>query len=393
MADAAAYLPDSDPFAPYFKEKVNNNLIWADGHADGYVGSPLGLKQLAFRAGDPRAVAMWMHNYLGWGLDRAQQQGFSGGQIWLDALAGFQAKLFTSDGVGFSRESGAVYSLVVREQDSGGSWQFLQTMAELGGANPEVSLWDRDYSASARLMLQAVAKGTAPVDGVLAITRSGTGTGRVDGSLGAIDCGATCQAGYAEGTMVALSADPDPGSAFAGWTGDPDCSDGSVSVSGVVDCTATFDWTGLFDLSVDKIGNGSGTVSSTPGGIDCGGDCQESYMQSTSVGLNLVPDLGSQFDGWSGDADCADGTVTMMDETACTATFNICTLPSEVNLPAQSVGGQMTFEACNILGAGNGGFDITGSGDVTFRAGNKVVLESGFSVTPGGGLTVAIEPE
>lgn len=43
------------------------------------------------------------------------------------------------------------------------------------------------------------------------------GDGRVTSSPGGIDCGATCTASFAEGTMVELTAAADPGAAFAGW--------------------------------------------------------------------------------------------------------------------------------------------------------------------------------
>jgi hypothetical protein len=46
---------------------------------------------------------------------------------------------------------------------------------------------------------------------------------------------------------------------------------------------------------------GSGTVTSSPGGISCGGDCSESYASGTSVSLTAVPTgtLGI-FVGWAG---------------------------------------------------------------------------------------------
>ena len=44
----------------------------------------------------------------------------------------------------------------------------------------------------------------------------------------------------------------------------------------------------------------SGTVTSTPAGIDCGTDCTESYACGTSVQLHATPATGSLFGGWSG---------------------------------------------------------------------------------------------
>ena len=74
-------------------------------------------------------------------------------------------------------------------------------------------------------------------------------------------------------------------------------------------------------LTVSTVGSGSGTVSSLPAGIDCGDDCSEDYAQGTPVSLTPDPDVGSQFDGWSGHVDCGDGQVTMHADRNCVATF------------------------------------------------------------------------
>lgn len=54
-------------------------------------------------------------------------------------------------------------------------------------------------------------------------------------------------------------------------------------------------------LSVAKSGAGAGSVSSAPGGIDCGATCSSSYDDGTNVTLSAAADAGSKFDGWSGD--------------------------------------------------------------------------------------------
>ena len=45
---------------------------------------------------------------------------------------------------------------------------------------------------------------------------------------------------------------------------------------------------------------GSGTISSSPGGIDCGADCSESYISGTAVTLSASAGPGFVFDSWSG---------------------------------------------------------------------------------------------
>jgi serine protease len=53
-------------------------------------------------------------------------------------------------------------------------------------------------------------------------------------------------------------------------------------------------------LTVTKSGNGSGTVTGNPAGINCGSDCSESYQSGTPIELTAAADPGSTFNGWSG---------------------------------------------------------------------------------------------
>jgi predicted nucleotidyltransferase len=66
-------------------------------------------------------------------------------------------------------------------------------------------------------------------------------------------------------------------------------------------------------LSVSKVGTGSGTVSSTPAGIACGGDCDKGYFHGTVVTLTASADVGSKFTGWSGACTGAGACVVTMD--------------------------------------------------------------------------------
>jgi hypothetical protein len=52
-------------------------------------------------------------------------------------------------------------------------------------------------------------------------------------------------------------------------------------------------------LTVSKTGTGSGTVTSTPAGINCGTTCSRSYSTGTPVTLTAAPNTGSTFTGWS----------------------------------------------------------------------------------------------
>jgi hypothetical protein len=55
-----------------------------------------------------------------------------------------------------------------------------------------------------------------------------------------------------------------------------------------------------FDLTVSRSGTGTGTVTSSPSGINCGGDCAESFVSGTTVVLTATPTGGSSFVKWTG---------------------------------------------------------------------------------------------
>ncbi len=157
----------------------------------------------------------------------------------------------------------------------------------------------------------------------LFVNRAGTGSGTVVSDPAGIDCGTDCVEAYNIGEKVLLAATPDSGSVFWGWEGDPDCLDGFVTVVSEMGCTAVFNIPEVHTLFIDKGGTGSGTVTTDPPGVDCGTDCTEDYELGTVVTLAAAPGAGSAFVRWDGHPDCEDGVVTIYDETACTAIFDI----------------------------------------------------------------------
>jgi Divergent InlB B-repeat domain len=75
-------------------------------------------------------------------------------------------------------------------------------------------------------------------------------------------------------------------------------------------------------LSVTKSGTGSGTVTSSPAGIDCGFTCTHAYDAGTSVTLTASAASGSIFGGWSGACSGSGAcTVTISADLTVTATY------------------------------------------------------------------------
>lgn len=56
----------------------------------------------------------------------------------------------------------------------------------------------------------------------------------------------------------------------------------------------------IFKLTVTITGNGSGTVTTADGGINCGTTCTAMYLSGTGLQVNETPDANSVFAGWSG---------------------------------------------------------------------------------------------
>lgn len=143
-------------------------------------------------------------------------------------------------------------------------------------------------------------------------------------------------------------------------------------------------------LEVVKNGSGAGTVSSTPAGIQCGSVCSSTFSVGAEVSLFAIPEYGSEFASWGGDADCTDGVVLMDSPKSCSAQFDPCSVASVVDLTAREVSSTELFEACNELRAGEGGFRVLSTGDVTLQAGNLIVLEDGFGVESGGSFRAVV---
>lgn len=158
---------------------------------------------------------------------------------------------------------------------------------------------------------------TTPSSGgtTLTVTKAGTGTGTVTSNPAGISCGSDCTEAYTSGTSVTLTASPDSGVNFTGWSGEGCSGTGTCIV--VVDkeryVTATFDtitvsypWLRVFHSPFGN-GNGRGSIvgeATNPtqsNNFNCGPDCpsqSESYVNFTTLRLVAIPEPGSKFIRW-----------------------------------------------------------------------------------------------
>ena len=202
----------------------------------------------------------------------------------------------------------------------------------------------------------------------LIVTPGGNGAGTVTSAPGGISCGLDCSEPYNYGTSVTLTASASAGSSFAGWSGGGCSGTGTciVSVTNATTVTPTFSLI-QYALSVSETGNGSGTVTSNPAGINCGADCSEVYNSGQMVTLTAAPSTGSTFSGWSGSGCGGTGTcvVTMSAASAVTATFTLTTHQLTVTLAGPAGSGNVASSPAGVACPGdctelyNYGTDVT----------------------------------
>jgi alpha-tubulin suppressor-like RCC1 family protein len=135
----------------------------------------------------------------------------------------------------------------------------------------------------------------------LVIVLAGGGEGRVVSMPSGIECGTVCRASFEAGVEVVLTASAAAGSELAAWSGAP-CGSSSacrVVVDRDLELTAMFE-TMKHLVTVTRLGDGTGSVTSDVAGIDCGIDCGERYPSGAMITLVATPTGRSMFGGWSG---------------------------------------------------------------------------------------------
>jgi uncharacterized protein (DUF2141 family) len=182
-------------------------------------------------------------------------------------------------------------------------------------------------------VIAALPSGCGGSADTLTVAKAGTGSGTITSSPAGISCGAECWHTYAQGTVVTLSQTAATGSRFVGWSGAcGGTSSCQVTMDAAKSVVATFS-ADTNALTVVQAGTGGGTVTSSPAGINCGGDCYETYEYGTVVTLSQTAAAGSSFAGWSG---ACTGTgscqVTMSAAKSVTASFSLSSGPYTLSL-------------------------------------------------------------
>ena len=213
--------------------------------------------------------------------------------------------------------------------------------------------------------------GSAPKKFKLTVTGHGSGSGTVTSNPLGIECGVTCEAEFEEGKEVKLTGTPSSGSLPVTW-------EGCDSVNGSNECVvkmtaakaviATFNEVPKFALKVVKAGNGTGSLASSPAGINCGTECEAKFEEGKSVTLTAAPATGSKV-AFTG-CDTTSGNECVVKMTA-----------------AKTVTATFTLEAFTLkvtkAGGGSGTVTSTPTGincgtecEATFNFGTEVTLKA-----------------
>lgn len=204
---------------------------------------------------------------------------YSGGAYGLEAPAPappYSTNLATLEGLA---PNGAwnLYAAAATADDSGSlaSWELRITAAACSGGPP--ATWELDVSLA------------------------GSGSGSVTSDPLGIDCPDGCSAGFADQTLVTLTAHPEAPSTFAGWSGacggmGTEC---QVTMTAARMVTATFAPPVPQELEIGLFGDGAGSVTSDPEGIDCPALCLAEFDYGSAVTLTALAAEGSIFGGWT----------------------------------------------------------------------------------------------
>jgi hypothetical protein len=147
----------------------------------------------------------------------------------------------------------------------------------------------------------------------LAVTKSGTGTGTVTSSPSGISCGSTCSENFSSGTVVNLTATPDSGSTFAGWSG---------ACSGTGACSVTMDAAKSVSATFNSIPPAAlSSITVSPTSVIGGNSSTGTLTLTRAAASNVVVNLSSN------NASATVPPLVTVPQGATTASFSIGTTP------------------------------------------------------------------
>ena len=197
-------------------------------------------------------------------------------------------------------------------------WQFEGWSGDLTSTNAtETLLMDADKTVTATFS-------QIQVDLTVSIVGNGTVTPATGTS-------------FSSGDTANLTATPDTGWQFDGWSGDLTSTNATETLLMDADKTVTATFSQIqVDLTVSIVGNGTVTPASGT-----------TFNSGDTANLAATPDAGWQFDGWSGDLTSTDATETLLMDADKTVTATFSEIDYTINI--------------NIV-QGNGSFNISPAG-------------------------------
>jgi M6 family metalloprotease-like protein len=255
------------------------------------------------------------------------------------------------------------------------------------------------FSATASRVLVAHFAEVIP-DHDLSIQGAGSGSGVITSSPAGISCtvsagavSGACNAAYAAGTAVTLTAAAAPGHVFVNWTenGAPVSTSPGYSFSVAGNRALFANFMQQHALTVRAAGGGAGVITSSPQGISCtvsagavSGACNAHYATTTTVTLTAAAAPSHVFTGWSG-ACSGTGTcaVAMSEARSVTAgfaeQFTVTTASSpEVGGTTSGGGTYMAGASVTVLAAPATGYDfvewLVAGTAVSFQASHSFML-------------------
>jgi Divergent InlB B-repeat domain len=288
---------------------------------------------------DPIGIDCYSENSGTWGSDFAE-----GAVVRLTALQEDGSIFKTWGGACSDYGSGATCDVTMDEAKNVTA-TFDLVPVECDAQHPEECIDSTSCITASNYWCGGICQTAACPEKLNVIIFNNGGTGSVQSEPAGLTCnGGSCSSDFSTGETITLTAYPSDGSVFEKWTFV--CSGSSNPV-----CEVTMDVPKLVvasfkmapvTLSVDIVGDGTGTVTSADGGIDCGANCSADYPLDEVVTLSAAAAKGSSFVGWSGACSSSSSScqVTMSEANTVEATFKTRSDFWPIMLPAILSGGR-----------------------------------------------------